>query len=53
VESEDILSTAAEEARKGYDTVFLERKKRKHFPLFENTLARHLQKKTDSRVVEC
>jgi hypothetical protein len=53
VESEDILSTAAEEARKGYDIVFLQRKKRKLFPLFERTLARHLRKKTDSKVVEC
>ena len=52
VESEDILSTAAEEAGKGYIVTFLQRKKRKLFPLFEKTLARHLRKKTDSRVVE-
>ena len=53
VESEDILSTAAAEAKKGYNTIFLQREKRKLFPLFERTLARHLRKKTDSRVVEC
>jgi hypothetical protein len=53
VESEDILSTAAAETKKGYDTIFLQREKRKLFPLFEKTLARHLRKKADSRVVEC
>lgn len=53
VESEDILSATAAEAKKGYDTVFLQREKRKLFPLFERTLAGHLRKKTDARVVEC
>jgi hypothetical protein len=53
VESENVLSTAVEEAGKGYDTIFLKREKRKLFPLFERTLARHLGRKTDSRVVEC
>ena len=53
VESEDILSTAAEEAGKIYDAVFVQRKKRKLFPLFEKTLARHLRKKAACRVVEC
>jgi hypothetical protein len=53
VESEDTLSTAAAEVKKGYDTIFLQREKRKLFPLFERTLAGHLRKKTDSRVVEC
>jgi len=33
VESEDILSTAAAEAKKGYNTIFLQREKRKLFPL--------------------
>jgi hypothetical protein len=52
VESEDIPSTAAAEAKKGYETIFLQREKRKLLPLFEKTLAGHLRKKTTSRVVE-
>ena len=53
VESEDVLSCAAEEAKKGYDAIYLQKEKRKLFPLFERPLAGHLRKKTDSRVVEC
>ena len=53
VESENIPSIAAAEAKKGYETIFLQREKRKLLPLFEKTLAGHLKKKTDSRVMEC
>ena len=53
IESEDILLTAAEEAGKGYDAVFLQRKKRKLFPLLERTLAHYLQKKIAGKIVEC
>jgi hypothetical protein len=53
IESEDILSAALSEAKKGYDIVFLPKIKKKLFPLFERTLARHLQKKTSGRIVPC
>lgn len=53
VESEDIHSTASDEAMKGYDAVFVEKRKSKIFPLLERTLVRHLQKKIAGKVVEC
>ncbi|HUL22035.1 MAG TPA: hypothetical protein VLZ10_11310 [Thermodesulfobacteriota bacterium] len=52
VESEDICSAAVEEARKGYDAIFLARKKRKVFPLLEKGLAQHLRKKIRNTIVE-
>src|SRR5512136_759067 len=39
VESEDAYSVAVNEARKGYDTIFVSEKKRSLFPLFKKTLA--------------
>jgi hypothetical protein len=53
VESEDILSTALSEAKKGYEIIFLPKQPRKLFPLFTKTLAAHLMKKTPGEIVAC
>ena len=53
VESEDASSAAVNEARKGYEVIFVSEKKRSLFPLFEKTLAQHLQKKTTSKIIAC
>lgn len=53
IESEDILSTALSEAKKGYDIIFLPRQKKKLFPLFKRTLPGFLQKKISCRIVLC
>jgi hypothetical protein len=53
VESEDPSSAAVKEARKGYEVIFVSDKKRPLFPLFEKTLAQHLQKKTTNKIIRC
>ena len=53
IESEDILSAALSEVKKGYDIIFLPREKKKLFPLFERTLPGYLQKKISGRIVLC
>ncbi len=53
VESEDILSAALTEAKKGYDAVFLPKQKKKLFPLLERTLPDYLRKKTSSKIIPC
>ncbi len=51
VESEDASSAAANEARKGYDAIFVSEKKRHLFPLFEKTITQHLRKMTTSKII--
>ena len=53
IESEDVLSAALSEAKKGYDIVFLPKQKKKLFPLFERTLPKYLQKKISGKIVPC
>jgi|WetSurMetagenome_2_1015567.scaffolds.fasta_scaffold87832_2 hypothetical protein len=53
LESEDLFSTSLEEARKGYDIIFLPKQKKKLFPLFKKTLAAYLEKKIAGRIVSC
>ncbi len=53
IESEDVLSAALSEAKKGYDIVFIPRQKKKLFPLFKRTLHKHLQKNFSGRIVPC
>ena len=53
VESEDILSAAFSEAKRGYGVIFLPKAEKKLFPLFRKNLADHLQKKVESRIVQC
>jgi hypothetical protein len=53
IESEDIFSASLEEAKKGYDIVFLPKQEKKLFPLFKKTLAACLEKKIASEIVSC
>jgi hypothetical protein len=53
VETDDLVSTVVDEAKKGYEMVFLAREKKKLFPLLHKHLATHLRKKSDARVIEC
>jgi len=53
VESEDMLAPALDEARKGYDVIFLPKGKRKIFPLFKVTLAKYLQRKVPAKIIPC
>lgn len=53
MESEDIFSAAISEAKRGYDTVFLPKQKKRLFPLFQKTLAEYLQKKISGRIIPC
>jgi hypothetical protein len=53
VESEDVFSAALAEARKGYSIIFLQQTRKKLFPLFKNTLAEYLQKKTPAKIIPC
>jgi hypothetical protein len=53
VESEDILSAALAEAKKGYEIIFLSKQPRKLFPLFKKTLAAYLRKQTPGEIVAC
>jgi hypothetical protein len=53
VESEDVLSAALAEAKKGYDIIFLPKDKKTLFPLFQRTLAEHLQKKIPCKIIPC
>lgn len=53
IESEDILSAALSEAKKGYDVIFLPKQHKMLFPLFKRTLAEYLRKRVSSRIVPC
>jgi hypothetical protein len=53
VESEHPVSTVIQEAEKGYDSIFLPKKRKGLFPIFEKTLAQHLHKKVSSHIIEC
>jgi hypothetical protein len=51
IELEDIFAASLAEAKKGYDTVFLPKQKKKLFPLFKKTLAEYLEKKISGEIV--
>jgi hypothetical protein len=53
VESEDASSAAANEARKGYDAIFVSEKRRSFFPLFEKSITQRLRNKTTSKIIGC
>jgi hypothetical protein len=53
VETEDAPSVVLSEARKGFDTVFLGKEKKRLFPLFGKTLAERLERACPIRVVQC
>ena len=53
VESEDIFLTALSEAKKGYDSVFLPKGRKKLFPLFKKNLVQYLRKKIAGKIIPC
>ena len=53
VESEDPASSVLEEAKKGYHIIFLPEERKSLFPIFEKTLAQHLQKNILSQIIPC
>lgn len=53
VETEDVFLTSLSEAKKGYDSIFLPKGKKKLFPLFKKNLAQYLQKKITGKIVPC
>jgi hypothetical protein len=53
VETEDMVTTVVAEAKKGYETIYLAREKKKLFPLLQKHLATELRKRCAGRVVEC
>jgi len=53
LEANDPVSVVLEEARKGYDKIFLAKEKGSLFPLFSRTMAQHLRKNGFDQVVIC
>ena len=53
VEAEDIVSASLDEARKGYQTIYLPKQPKGLFPLFKTSLANCLKKKTSSKIISC
>jgi hypothetical protein len=53
VESQDPASTAVEEAKKGYDMIFLPKEKKRRFPILKKTVEEHLRKEISIPLVPC
>jgi hypothetical protein len=54
VETEDVLSTVVAEAKKGYETIYLAKEKKRLFPLLGmRTLEQSLRKKGFRNIVAC
>lgn len=53
VETEDVPFIVLSEARKGFDTIFVGKEKKRLFPLFKKTMTESLEKEVPSRVVQC
>jgi hypothetical protein len=53
VETDDVVSTVVAEAKKGYETIYLAREKKKLFPLLQKHLATQLRKEIAGEVIEC
>ena len=53
VETEDALSIVLSETRKGFDTIFIGKEKKRLFPLFGKTMAERLERECPIRVVQC
>jgi len=53
VESEDPASSAIEEAKNGYDVIFLPKESKRLFPIFNKTVEQHLRKEIPGAVVVC
>jgi hypothetical protein len=53
VETEDAPSIVLSETRKGFDTIFIGKEKKRVFPLFGKTLAKRLERECPTRVIQC
>ena len=53
VETDDVILTVIAEAKKGYELIFLPKKKRKLLPLLKRNLPNRLRKNVSARVIEC
>jgi hypothetical protein len=53
VETEDAPSIVLSEARKGFDSIFIGKEKKRFFPLFGKTMAERLERECPIRVVQC
>lgn len=53
METRDPVSVAIEEARSGYDAVFLRKEEKKLFPIFKKTLETHIKKNLSIPVITC
>jgi hypothetical protein len=53
VETDDVVMTVVAEAKKGYETIYLAKEKKKLFPLLQKHLATELRKKFAGKVIEC
>jgi hypothetical protein len=53
VESQDPASVAIEEAKKGYDKIFLPKEKKRRFPILKKTVEEHLRKEISIPLVPC
>jgi hypothetical protein len=53
VETDDVISTVIDEAKKGYDEIYLPKEKKRLFPIFKRTMEKHLRRKVPGRVISC
>jgi hypothetical protein len=53
VETDDVISTVIAEAKKGYDTIYLPKEKKRLFPIFKKTMEQHLRREVPGRVISC
>jgi hypothetical protein len=53
VETDDVVATVLAEARKGYETIYLAKEKKKLFPLLAKHLATELRRQRVGTVIEC
>jgi nucleotide-binding universal stress UspA family protein len=53
VESQDPASTAVEEAKKGYDAIFLPKERKRRFPLLKRNVEQQLRKQVLTPIISC
>ncbi|HPQ44970.1 MAG TPA: hypothetical protein PKZ42_12175 [Syntrophales bacterium] len=53
VETDDVIATVIAEAKRGYELIFLPKKKKKLLPLLKKNLSNQLRKNVSGRVFEC
>ncbi len=53
VETDDLILAVVTEAQKGYKAIYLEKEKKKMFPLLKKNIASEIRKIPGARVIEC